>query len=253
MPLKDFLKKRDKLSSDTLQGPEAASKQPDTPQFTFLRTTTDLQETIEPPSFPDDTTPEQSKPFKLSSHFRKHSTSPATSATVRSDVQPNDSRPRDPNDFEPPKTKAHERKLSERLHLHSRASSRSNGDVSSVNVPSDLPQISNDAVADQDEEGQAQWEARATILAKNNGLDGRGRTSSRASGGRNSIGNDARSGGRSRSRSVSDERGDANIQQAIELHERGDLERSTKIFGILADSKGANNALSQVLYGLALR
>lgn len=32
-----------------------------------------------------------------------------------------------------------------------------------------------------------------------------------------------------------------------------DLEQSTAMFGRLADPKGANNPLSQVLYGLALR
>ena len=32
-----------------------------------------------------------------------------------------------------------------------------------------------------------------------------------------------------------------------------ELEVSTKMFGKLADPNGANNALSQVLYGLALR
>lgn len=32
-----------------------------------------------------------------------------------------------------------------------------------------------------------------------------------------------------------------------------DLERSTQLFGTLADPNGANNPLSQVLYGLALR
>lgn len=32
-----------------------------------------------------------------------------------------------------------------------------------------------------------------------------------------------------------------------------ELEVSTKMFGNLADPNGANNALSQVLYGLALR
>lgn len=32
-----------------------------------------------------------------------------------------------------------------------------------------------------------------------------------------------------------------------------DLERSTEIFGRLANPNGTNNALSQVLYGLALR
>jgi hypothetical protein len=34
---------------------------------------------------------------------------------------------------------------------------------------------------------------------------------------------------------------------------RIDLEKSTEMFGTLADPNGANNALAQVLYGLALR
>jgi len=43
------------------------------------------------------------------------------------------------------------------------------------------------------------------------------------------------------------------IQEAIRLHEKGDLEASTALFGRLAEPNGANNALAQVLYGLALR
>ncbi|PFH60190.1 hypothetical protein XA68_11319 [Ophiocordyceps unilateralis] len=46
---------------------------------------------------------------------------------------------------------------------------------------------------------------------------------------------------------------DAAIQEAIRLHEAGSLEQSTSKFGQLADPSGANNPLSQVLYGLALR
>jgi hypothetical protein len=46
---------------------------------------------------------------------------------------------------------------------------------------------------------------------------------------------------------------DDNIQEAIRLHEAGELETSTRMFGRLADPNGENNALSQVLYGLALR
>jgi len=46
---------------------------------------------------------------------------------------------------------------------------------------------------------------------------------------------------------------DDNIQEAIRLHEAGQLETSTSMFGRLADPNGENNALSQVLYGLALR
>lgn len=62
-----------------------------------------------------------------------------------------------------------------------------------------------------------------------------------------------------------------NVQEAIRLHEAGgkrdlptwpldhadimetELEKSTEMFRRLAEPTGANNALSQVLYGLALR
>lgn len=60
------------------------------------------------------------------------------------------------------------------------------------------------------------------------------------------------------------------MQEAIRLHEAGgekhldigywtmlisaiELEKSTEMFRRLAEPTGANNALSQVLYGLALR
>jgi hypothetical protein len=46
---------------------------------------------------------------------------------------------------------------------------------------------------------------------------------------------------------------DSDIQEAIRLHEEGSLDESTRMFGRLADPDGANNPLSQVLYGLALR
>lgn len=52
---------------------------------------------------------------------------------------------------------------------------------------------------------------------------------------------------------VSSKELDATIQEAIRLHEEGKLEQSTRMFGILADPRGYNNPLSQVLYGLALR
>ncbi|KAI9709316.1 MAG: hypothetical protein M1820_003436 [Bogoriella megaspora] len=267
MTLKDLLKKKDRLRGNN-DAPEAGLRPPEseTPEFTFLRTTTNTQEQIEPPSFPDENklTPDEARHSKFSSRFRKSSnpTAPSTAATnanVRPDIQPNDSKPRDPNNFQPPETKGHERKFSERLHLRSHSRSRSASSVNSVNVPDDLPAIENEAVDVKDEDGQARWEARATILAKSNGLDGRGRADT-VDGGRYQISGDVQPGGRSRhsrsrsgSRSIGDEKGDANIQKAIELHEAGDLERSTKIFGILADPKGENNALSQVLYGLALR
>lgn len=50
-------------------------------------------------------------------------------------------------------------------------------------------------------------------------------------------------------RSVSSAKGDENIQEAIRLHESGDLVNSTAMFGRLADG----NAMAQIMFGLALR
>ncbi|KAJ4163368.1 hypothetical protein LMH87_005102 [Akanthomyces muscarius] len=159
------------------------------------------------------------------------------------------------------------RRLSERLHL------RHHQPESSDSVPVDLPAI---VVGAADE---AQWEQRATLLASQNeiarsapgspGLNDSMASLSIASAvpeHSNSPGAAAvPAGGRSRSRShssggktpppkaVSSVKIDADIQEAIRLHEEGDLRRSTAIFGRLADTQGANNPLSQVLFGLALR
>ncbi|OCK80534.1 HCP-like protein [Lepidopterella palustris CBS 459.81] len=223
MPLKDLLKKKDKIKEDgaTVASPTLS---PDVPEFTFFRTTTTTQEVISPPSFPGDPTrepprePPQEQP-KRHSRFRRHSNASQGQSGG-----------------EETKAKS-DRRLSERLHL-----SRSASTVS-VNVPEDLPAISNDVANNEDDE--ARWEKRATLLAKGNSLS---RPSSAAANLDGSGG-----GGRGRSISVSDAGGDENIQQAIKLHEAGDLELSTAMFGRLADPIGANNALSQVLYGLALR
>jgi hypothetical protein len=119
------------------------------------------------------------------------------------------------------------KRLSQRLHLHRTP-------AESENVPRSLPEIITTGDGQDDNDGaETQWEARATILATS-------RPSSAA-------------GSRPRSRSLSNAAIDADIQEAIRLHEEGDLERSTRLFGRLADPNGPNNPLSQVLYGLALR
>ncbi|SPN97071.1 uncharacterized protein DNG_00587 [Cephalotrichum gorgonifer] len=102
-------------------------------------------------------------------------------------------------------------------------------------VPADLPQISGGAGglggAEED------WERRGIILA----------TSRPAS-----PGADPARGGRPAG-GLTNKEIDADIQRAIKAHEDGDLVASTRLFGQLADPNGANNPLSQVLYGLALR
>ena len=152
--------------------------------------------------------------------------------------------------------------------LHFRSGSRASSQAS-INVPSDLPEIKD--VAIHGEDNQAQWEQRAAILANANANTRARAVSHSDQGGRSPPRQGHR---RSRSdvsipssglvqiehpahlgdkpvvtRSISDAKGDENIQEAIRLHEAGELAQSTAMFGRLADS----NAMAQIMYGLALR
>jgi hypothetical protein len=115
-----------------------------------MRTTTSTQETIEPPSFPGDPTrpapllsPPLLSPKDARSgfgRFRRHSN--ASSAGSHS---------------------GSEDKKSGRLHFGRTRSS------TSVNVPDNLPDVGGDGVA-RNEEDEAQWEKRATVLVMNSAL-----------------------------------------------------------------------------------
>lgn len=143
MTLRDLLKKRDKTKGD--QKPTGASV-PDPPPsgFTFIRSTTNTEELISPPSFASDTVPEPgnetSPTSKRRSRFRTTSNASTSSRTS---------------------TKSENRLPRLRLRSHSHAS---NG--SSVNVPTDLPAIKDRGNEAEDKE--AKWEERATILAQQN-------------------------------------------------------------------------------------
>jgi hypothetical protein len=118
-----------------------------------------------------------------------------------------------------------------------------------------LPEI---LVASEEEDAgiESQWEKRATMLARKN-EQSRSRPTTPLGGSTADLGsfkNMAISGSPSNDEGVvSTKQIDDNIQEAIRLHEAGELEVSTQMFGRLADPNGENNALSQVLYGLALR
>lgn len=244
MTLKDILKKKEKIKEDVTQSVVSAPE-PDhiAEGFTFMRSDTSTQELINPPSFTSEAAelvPHKNE-HRLSTHFaRLRSSSDTSTQSARS--------------MHSPKS---EKRLSQRLHLtRSRTPSSS-----SVNVPTNLPDIQDVAV--QGEEKEAQWEERATMLAKGNpnnrpvSLDGqqKGLTSEekfyhdrfpeetpldQAQGLSNRPG---------MTRSVSSAKGDENIQEAIRLHESGDLVNSTAMFGRLADG----NAMAQIMFGLALR
>ena len=143
MPLKDLLKKRDKIIDDE-QKERRLDLAHSPPEFTFMRTDTNTQELIQPPSFPgEDALPVSNKErhtSKLVSRFRSSSNASSSSKTSGQG----------------------EKRLSQKLHLRSasRASSTSS------NIPEDLPAI--EGAPEGSEEREAKWEERATILAKEN-------------------------------------------------------------------------------------
>lgn len=228
MPLKDVLRKKDKVVNEATEAIEAAPPPlPHANQFRFMRTETDVEEDIPLPSFEEDkdeSTP-QSPPRRGFGRFRKSSdASPASS----------------------PSRKEHKR-LSQRLHLGSKSRASS---TSSANVPVDLPSIDDAYNNGTDkQEKEAQWEERATILARENPTaHNRPPTAEMEKLALTSPSDSSSSSGRRRS--VSDAAGDVDIQEAIRLHEEGDLPTATEMFRKLADQ---GNVLSQVLYGLSLR
>ena len=227
MPLRDLLKKKDRISSD--EKPIEPSSLPQASEFTFMRTDTHTQEAIAPPAFDQDRDiqPLETSPKKGFGRFRKSPKVSPAHATV--DTSP------------PQKDK---KRLPQRLGLKDRSASSN-----STNLPTDLPTIQY-AYSEQGnhDEKEAQWEDRATRLASQSPLSpGRPPTGDVAL---LSLNDGPGSRSPSRPRSVSDAKSDVNIQDAIRLHEEGSLEAATDMFRQLAES---GNVLSQVLYGLSLR
>ncbi|MCJ1466106.1 hypothetical protein MMC07_004725 [Pseudocyphellaria aurata] len=225
MTLKDLLKKREKTKENH------KPTNPSPAEFIFIRSTTNTQEVISPPSFASEKTLESNT--ENSPNSNRRSRFRASSATSTSSRNSNNSEKRLP-----------------RLHLRSRSHASS---ASSANVPSDLPIIKDGG--DGGEDGEAMWEERATLLAQKN-PNTRSRSSTLPEKRRMSsfseeiLQTPGEDGDRPTvTRSVGDAQGDENIQEAISLHESGDLLRSTAMFGRLAES----NVLAQILYGLALR
>lgn len=240
-----MLKKKDDLDRS---GPAEAEtvRRLAGPEFTFIRSDTVSQHVIIPPdgghgSFDDGllspTSPsrDQSRTRRSLDVFRSTRSRSASVSSTTSHQSRKDGAGR---------------RLSQRLHL-------SRQPDSSENVPENLPEIVI-PVDSQDKDGaELQWEKRATILAEQNE---RARSRPATPNLADSVSHLSLDGPSRRSRSPSASSGivsskaiDADIQEAIRLHEEGDLEGSTRIFGRLADPRGANNPLSQVLYGLALR
>lgn len=147
MTLKDLLKKKDKIRTDQVQAPSppnsADANAP--PGFTFVRTTTTTQEFISPPAFPGE--PEQQRP--ATAHNGYLSPDPTVNNARKSIFGRSLS-----------SAGNGDKRLTQRLHLGGRSRSAS----SLVKMPSDLPDVDVDVARSAKDE--AQWEKRATILAK---------------------------------------------------------------------------------------
>ncbi|KAI5868683.1 hypothetical protein GGS23DRAFT_45645 [Durotheca rogersii] len=270
MGLRDLIRKKDRLDDghgtdretlDRLAGPE----------FTFIRSDTHTQEIIHPPSDPS----ERHRYPNSGGNFL--STKDAGSPPSRTRRSLDVFRPRSRDDGTSGDGReggdgstspggsgggSGHRGLSERFRLPSSSSSRH---AKSEYVPANLPQINVEAAeysgarpsssgggadgrgrsaagADKDAY-EGQWEKRATMLAETNL-----RQRSRSPAAPHARAQSPAPGGVISSKAI-----DEQIQEGIRLHEEGDLDQSTRLFGRLADPQGANNPLSQVLYGLALR
>jgi hypothetical protein len=247
MPFRDILKKKEKVE----EIPQHVPSPPDEPsefQFTFMRSDTHTQEIISPPTFSstessspppsDGAGDRQSRTSRLFGRPRTKSTASAASASSRTSESTTKSQPKSPG----------HKRLSQRLHL-------SRNESSSSNVPEDLPDITPIEDLSDITGVESQWEARATRLARKNEME-RSRPSTPTPGTSSADLREFKelsmSGGKEKW-VVSSKYVDDNIQEAIRLHEAGELETATAMFGRLADPQGENNALSQVLYGLALR
>ncbi|KAI0125802.1 hypothetical protein BJ170DRAFT_734607 [Xylariales sp. AK1849] len=247
MGLRDMLKKKDRLAEEYSADHAATVGRLNAPEFTFIRSDTHTQEIIYPPPSPADSHNNENDSYLTAkdsgNRVRRRldvfkTKSPANSA---SSVE-----------SEAPKRESPSRRLSHRLHLSRQPST-------SEYVPENLPQIKlppGDETADKDV-AEREWEKRATILAqKNEQTQSRSPTPSPMGEKPNpyDVGALAHTlPQNNKDGVVSSKAIDEDIQEAIRLHEEGSLERSTQMFGRLADPKGANNPLSQVLYGLALR
>ncbi|KAI0433423.1 HCP-like protein [Xylaria sp. FL1042] len=256
MGLRDLIKKKDRLGESDAGYSETLNRLAG-PEFTFIRSDTNTREIIYPPTIP-------ANGRYLSAHGAKSSPSRARRSldVFRPRSRGNSLLSATSADSDGENAQKEHRRLSQRLGLARHAPK------TSEYVPEDLPQINVTGAPDgapttetkaAQEAKEQQWEKRATILATTNEERQRSRSRSvSASPSPSASGSYANLAGLDTSppRSegvVSSKEIDQDIQEAIRLHEEGDLERSTELFGRLADPYGANNPLSQVLYGLALR
>ncbi|KAI0875195.1 HCP-like protein [Hypoxylon argillaceum] len=273
MGLRDLMKKKDRLGEGDARYSETLNTLAG-PEFTFIRSDTNTHEIIYPPNHPrsekGDRYLSAHEPGSSPSKSRRSLDVFRTRSRGNSLLSASGDSDGDSGSISNGATRKEHRRLSHRLGL-------ARPPKTSEFVPEDLPQINVTSTPDAydpttaaetkeaREAREQQWEKRATILATTN--EERQRSRSRSMSATPSISysnfgdlnSDGGGGGidtsppKTSGGVVSSKEIDQDIQEAIRLHEEGDLERSTQLFGRLADPYGANNPLSQVLYGLALR
>ncbi|ETI21780.1 hypothetical protein G647_05849 [Cladophialophora carrionii CBS 160.54] len=231
--LKELLQKKERIDTGVTQQ-HTTPPLPQANEFTFVRTDTHTEEYIKPPSFVD-----SDRGAVVSAEPRSPPASRRSFSRFRKSPSPGGADVQSPG--------KERKRLSERLHLHRDRTAS----TSSVNLPSDLPDLADTYTDTSDrQDTEAKWEKRATMLASKspiipaNQLTGDLDNLSLASPAVHSP---------ARAPSVNDPESDIDIQKAIELHESGqpgDLEAATEMFRKLAER---GNVLSQVLYGLSLR
>ncbi|KAF4555373.1 Sel1 repeat-containing protein 3 [Elsinoe fawcettii] len=277
MTLRDLLKKKHDIEKNAHNIPAKSSDEKPIPyqtEFTFLRTTTSDQEVIQPPTYPGDQE-------KAALHKSPNPSDPDTTRKRRSLFHKRNPTPpsADPSSSPPSRPKT-DRKLSDRfstVRLSSRQSSRESVLPGSLDPPpSPIPApLSPDVLSSKKANPldaatlaqEAQWEERATQLALSSAVAPNAAltpsptpssattsfirsTASQAG----SVAGSSSPGTATTQRTVEEQKADEDLlHQAISLHETGDLVKSTELFGRLASPSGANSALAQVLYGLALR
>jgi hypothetical protein len=219
MPLKEVVQKRDKLRDHRhAPTPEPSSALP-VPEIRFVRSdNTTSQEAVDPhgneeddnatrPGSPEGgSSPSPSRSRLSLFHHRSRSLSASTTSTSRSHT----------NSHSPPARPRGERRLSQLLHLNRGGTSSRNSSRSSlsanVNVPADLPQINNDGAVDE-QDREAQWEKRATLLVQRNPRFGDNLSSGCTS---SNVGADGRPGSRSSSPGrVNDPEGDVCLDPSV--------------------------------------
>lgn len=194
MPLRDILHKKDTLTSPS---------SPPVPEIKFIRSDTVSHELITPPTYPDDSAAAARPPSSSSSQ--------SPSRSPRRSLNPFH-RSRSPSESSHAAHGERERRLSHLLRRDRAASTAS----PSANIPADLPQVPA-AGGRADQETEAQWEKRATVLVQRNPNWGAG-------GGGGGVGGLATpGGGRSRSRSSSIGDAEKDVRRLVLVCVEGNL------------------------------